>query len=132
MAKKTATESLIETLELIENGKLDADPEFCRDNFAELLKICNGCGAAGAKFDFVPDTIWGLSVTPVCNIHDFDYQKGKTIEDKQVADRRMNNNNLRIIGQNSNSFMKILRVKRALKYYLAVDLKGGPAFWAGK
>lgn len=25
----------------------------------------NGCGAGNAKFDFVPDTMWGLRVTPV-------------------------------------------------------------------
>ena len=98
----------------------------------EKKKVCNGCGSAKAKFDFVPDSIYGLKITPACNIHDWMYHKGKTIEDKQEADRVFLNNLLRLIEAQSNRLMKPLRRRRALKYYEAVVLMGGPAFWDGK
>jgi len=93
--------------------------------------ICNGCGSADAKFDFVPDTIYGLRITAACHIHDWMYHEGKTIEDKKEADRVMLNNTLRII-ENHGGFLKYLRRRRALKYYLAVKYFGGQAYWSGK
>ncbi len=117
------------TIDLVRAKKLDADPLFLTYEFEELLFICNGCGAANSKFDFVPDTMWGMSIKPACNIHDFDYHIGKTIEDKQRADRRFLNNLLRLINRGKSKILKLLRRRRALKYYDAVDLMGGPAFW---
>lgn len=93
--------------------------------------VCNGCGAANAKFDFVPDTIYGLSINDACNIHDWMYHVGRTIEDKQEADRVFLNNMLRII-EHKGGWLKILRRMRAIKYYGAVADMGGPAFWDGK
>ena len=97
----------------------------------ERDKVCNGCGAANAKFDFVPDTIYGLNINDACNIHDWMYSKGKTIEDKQEADRVFLNNMLRII-EAKGGFLKVFRRMRAIKYYGAVVDMGGPAYWAGK
>lgn len=95
--------------------------------------ICNGCGPAAAKFDFVPDSMYGLSISEVCDIHDWDYHEGKTIEDKQLADRRMHNNLLRRINfEPSNFLIRWLRQRRAKLYYLAVKWRGGPAYWEGK
>jgi len=130
--KKTPYEYVIETIELVNNGTLSADPRFVNTPVDELLKICNGCGAAGAKVDLTPDTLWGLSVKPVCHIHDFDYYIGLTIEDKERADRRMLNNNVRMIKAQSSWILKRLRRIRARTYYKAVKYFGGPAFWDGK
>lgn len=99
------------------------------DNIKAL--ICNGCGAAKSKFDFVPDTVWGLDITPACHIHDWMYHHGKTIDDKDEADRVFLNNMLRLI-ERGNRFLKPLRRRRALKYYESVVAFGGPAYWANK
>ena len=132
MSKKTPYENIIDTLQLVRDGVLDADPRFLETPIDELLKICNGCGAAGAKIDFVPDTIWGLSVRPVCNLHDFDYHFGITISHKESGDRRMLNNNLRMIQAYSSRMLRKLRRIRALTYYKTVKYFGGPAFWSNK
>ena len=132
MAKKTLTESLIETIQLVREGKIDADPRFLQTDFGELLEICNGCGAAGSRLP-IPQTNYGMDMRPACQPHDFGYNIGKTIEDKRREDRRMLNNSIRLIHQRSaNKLMRTLRIKRAVKYYLAVDMMGGPAFWDGK
>jgi len=99
----------------------------------EIKMRTNGCGAAGARFDFVPDTIWGLSIERACRIHDWMYGRGRTIEDKNEADRVFFNNMLRLIeASTSNRLLRFLRRRRALAYYKAVCWFGGPAFWAGK
>jgi len=130
--KKTPYESLTDTLALIISGKLSAHPSFMHTPVDELLKICNGCGAADARIDLVPDTIWGLCIRSACEIHDFGYKVGKTIEDKEVEDRRFVNNMVRLIRLYSVWFLKSLRLKRAAVYYLTVRYLGGPAFWRGK
>jgi hypothetical protein len=94
-------------------------------------EICNGCGAGNAKFDFVPDSIYGLYIGEVCNIHDYMYHVGVTLADKEEADRVMRNNLIRLIN-NKGGILKTLRRWRAGTYYVAVDKYGGPAFWEGK
>lgn len=95
--------------------------------------LTNGCGTKGIGGLLVPDTVWGLSITPACNIHDYMYHEGKTIEDKQSADRTFLNNMLRIVETESSfGLLKTLRSYRAMSYYEAVRDFGGPAFWSGK
>ena len=101
----------------------------------ELLeKICNGCGAADAKFDFVPDRIYGTRITSACYIHDYMYNDGVTIEDKEEADRVFLNNLLRLIDRDKHKWYKPTRLQRirAKEYYLAVKYFGACAYWAGK
>lgn len=126
--------SIQETIELIEAGVLFAPPSFVQSSIEELEEICNGCGAANAKFDFVPDTMWGLCVCSCCHIHDKGYDEGETLEDKQESDRIMLNNNLRLIERVTGwkKILKPLMRRRALKYYEMVTTFGGPAFWEGK
>ncbi len=98
-------------------------------------RVCNGCGAANAKFDFVPDSIYGLKIQEACHIHDWMYHQGKTIEDKKEADRVFLNNLLRLIEAQTSfvgKLLKPLRRRRALKYYEAVVSFGGPAFWGNQ
>lgn len=91
------------------------------------------CGAGnGIGEKLVPETIWGLKITPACQIHDQMYAKGKTQSDKEEADRVFLNNLLRIIDGNSNKVMRWLRSRRAYKYYEAVRDLGGPAYWNSK
>lgn len=44
----------------------DTDPEYRE-------AVVNGCGPRGWKEKLVPDSMWGLSVRIVCNIHDWMY-----------------------------------------------------------
>lgn len=94
--------------------------------------IVNGCGAM-RSFDLVPDNLYGLAITEACNIHDYMYHTGETIEDKNEADRVFFNNMLRLINAKTKyKWLKRLRRRRAWVYYLAVKNFGGPAFWDGK
>lgn len=94
--------------------------------------LTNGCGTRRIGF-LIPDTAWGVSIKEACNIHDFMYRDGKTIEDKESADRTFLNNMLRIIdGESRCELIKVLRRYRAMSYYSAVRDFGGPAFWSGK
>ena len=112
---------------------LSCSPEYLTADPVELFTICNGCGSAQAKFDFVPDSVYGLSIKPACFIHDWDYHHGKTASDKRRADIRLLDNTLMIIDMGSaNGFMKWIRRRRAYKYYDAVASFGGKAFWSGK
>jgi hypothetical protein len=110
---------------------LFAPPDFWRLSAIAKKKICNGCGTKGLCGYLIPDTIWGLKITAACDIHDFMYAVGKTLKDKEEADRVFFNNMLRLIDKGS-PWLKWLRRRRAKTYYDAVCLLGGPAFWAGK
>lgn len=93
---------------------------------------CNGCGS-GWNAKLVPDTIYGMSITDVCCIHDYGYEIGKTIEDKEREDRSFLNNLLRKIDINPKWYYpKRLARVRAYEYYLVVKHFGGVAFWEGK
>jgi len=130
--KPTLFESVTQTLALIALGKLQAREAFMEAGIDKLMSICNGCGAANAKFDFVPDTIYGLDVGPVCNIHDFDYHVGRTEGDRLRADLHMLQNLLLTIEATSSPLLKPLRRIRALSYYQAVREFGASAFLDGK
>ena len=93
---------------------------------------CNGCGS-GWNAKLVPDTIYGMSIKDCCCIHDYGYEIGKTIEDKQREDRAFLNNTLRKIDANTWWwYPKRLARIRAYEYYKVVDRFGGTAFWEGK
>jgi hypothetical protein len=116
-------------------GILFAPSSFKKSSISSLELICNGCGAANAKFDFVPDRIYGTSISAACSIHDFMYHEGQTIEDKEEADRVFRNNMYRLVDIDCKLKWykpKFLMRKRVQVYYKMVDCFGGSAFWAGK
>ena len=112
-------------------AKLYAPPDYFTAPQMLINQICNGCGSSNAKFDFVPDTIYGLDISQACKVHDWMYHFGQTNEDKEKADRSFRNNLIRLIDERG-GFLRPLRRWRAGTYYLAVDRYGGPAFWNGK
>jgi hypothetical protein len=104
---------------------------------ARIKAIVNGCGPGGWKFDLVPDTMYGLNVNDACNIHDWMYEYGTIIDDKERADRSFLNNLLRIVEARTTKgfgrgLLLTLRRRRCKTYYEAVSHFGGPAFWDGK
>ena len=108
------------------NGYWSLTPE-------EKAIICNGAGAKdGVK---VPNTMYGLDMKEVFDIHDYGYYVGETLSDKRDEDRRMLNNCLIMINNSKGWLNRILapfRRRRALKYYEAVYYLGKKAFYAGK
>jgi hypothetical protein len=93
----------------------------------------NGCGAEGARFDFVPDTIYFVSIFEACRIHDWAYKMGETSDDKIVADLEFLNNLLKIINNVDKWYYPTaLARRRAYKYYYAVKRFGFDAFWNNK
>ena len=128
MPDLTKYEALLLTVDLVSRGKLYCRREFLETPIEDLLLICNGCGAANAKFDFVPDSIWGLWVGPVCNVHDFDYHHGTTERDRLQADIYMLLNLIRTIEAKSARWLRPIRRMRALSYYQAVREFGRDAF----
>jgi len=100
-----------------------------REDFEEFLKHANGCGAGNAKFDFVPDTIYGLRITPVCNLHDDEFTFcEKTREAFDQANYNFYENLKRWINAKSNCVIRFPRLLRAGAYYKAVSKWGWDAF----
>ena len=92
-----------------------------------------GCGAGKTGDLLVPDSLWGLNVTMICKIHDWDYAHGKTEEDREKADRTFRNNLMRWANYKTKFYLlKWLRLRRATTYYKAVRMFGGPSFWNTK
>ena len=111
---------------------IDAVPEFWN---IPMRKRDGGCGAGELGDYTVPDTMWGLPIRGICQIHDFDYKVGETDEDKKVADRRLRNNLIRWAKYKTAKWARWLlklRFIRSKTYYVFVDNFGGPAFWKGK
>jgi len=104
------------------SGFLDMSPEL-------KSEVCNGAGAKdGIK---VPNTMWGLNLKDVFDIHDYEYYMGEDDKDKRDADRHMLSNSIILIN-NKGGWLAPLRRRRALKYYEAVAYFGNKAFYAGK
>ena len=124
---------LIKTQELAQAGVLYAPAGFLTATVEELAEICNSCGAAGSFFR-PPSKIYGTDISASCNIHDYQYHYGRTIEDKWEADRIFHNNMNRLITRDSHKKHKPtwLQRRRALKYYYAVKCFGSEAYWKGK
>ena len=113
--------------------ELYAPQSYIQANPHDRTYRVNGCGPGGWLNRLVPDTIYGLDVSEACNIHDWMYFVGLTIEDKERADRVMLNNLIRIIDANTSfGWLRRLRYRRARTYYDAVCTFGGPFFWHGK
>jgi len=108
---------------------LYARKEFWDLTADEIKEISNGCGAANAAVDYVPDSIYGLKISVACDIHDFDYYTGGSKEDKILSDLMLLINILLIIKQHrGNKFIQTLRFSRAIKYFFMVDFFGEDAF----
>lgn len=61
------------------------------DTWEEKRKDCNGCGT-GLNQYLVPDTVYGLNIRIVCCVHDNDYEKGGTEEDRKLFDENLHDN----------------------------------------
>lgn len=101
--------------------------------------VCNGVGPSGIINHFIPNTIWGLDITPSSDCHDwmYSYPRDAGASYKDEADRVFLNNMLRQIDRAAASsywgwVLSPLRRHRAQVYYVMVRDFGGPSFWSDK
>lgn len=93
------------------------------------------CGAGnGIGTILVPDTMYGLRVSPACYIHDYDFDKmPPTWEAFHIANSRFLHNLISIIQYTSDSnILRHVRLYRCVSYYNAVDSIGVRIFWGIK
>lgn len=104
-------------------AKLLAPLTMIKRPMAEIMDGTNGCGRAGIEGAVVPDTIWGLDVSPVCRVHDWMYGEADTLEEENYADAIFGANLISIVQQKTkNPILKWLRLRRAYKYVDAVAM----------
>lgn len=111
---------------------LYAPKEYWED-LKSFEKLINGCGPRGIIGLIIPDNILGVNIKKACDIHDYMYIMGETIEDKDKADRVFLNNMIRLIGlKSTNNLILKMRLFLAKKYYQSVCTFGGVYFWDKK
>ena len=117
----------------------------------EINAVVNGCGAAGAKFDFVPDylrvfrlfSVKFLNKIPylrvyvgeACGVHDWMYHTGKDWLDKLIADLGFLVNITIIINRikgKMKAWQRIRFRKLATEYYGMVWWRGDSAYIKNK
>lgn len=85
----------------------------------------NGCGPSSWKLKL--NTIWGLDVSPACNVHDVEYAFGNN---RSSADARFFANLCLLIAQGSR-WLFPLRMLRAFAMFTAVR-EGGAKHYLGE
>ena len=121
----------LEIRERAESFGLRAPESYWKATAAELVELTGGCGPGKFGDYLVPDTIWGLNITPACQIHDWCYRAGSEVS-KNDADLMFLGNIVRLIRANTNSkILSTLRYLRAMKYFVAVE-EGGDSSYVGQ
>ena len=88
-----------------------------------IMEMTNGCGREGVEGRIVPDTIWGLDISPVCRVHDYMYMHAETLAEENYSDAIFGANLISLIQQKTKfAPLKWLRLRRAYKYVDAVAL----------
>lgn len=88
-----------------------------------IMEMTNGCGREGIEGRIVPDTIWGLDISPACRVHDYMYTHADALAEENYADAIFGANLISLIQQKTSfPLLKWLRLRRAYKYIDAVAL----------
>ena len=89
----------------------------------------NGCGSDKARFDFIPDTIYGISIFESCRRHDWAYMVGGDINDFNKANMEFLSNMLIQIDEGIVWWKPtFLARRRAMSYYEGVARFGLESF----
>lgn len=104
--------------------ELYAPASFLTADRTERDLVCNGCGTSGLGGYLVPDDMWGLCVTIVCDIHDWMYELAVTDEDEDLADYYFKCNLRRFIRSKGKGrpFVTAMRLVSANVYFAFVAL----------
>ena len=103
--------------------RLLAPLDMIRHPMDDILEATNGCGREGIENRIIPDTIYGLDISPACRVHDWMYADAETLMDENYADAIFGANLISMIQQHTKSrVLKWLRLRRAYKYVDAVAM----------
>lgn len=117
---------------LIENVPFVFPDEVHKDSiFSKLKDFPDSCGAGkGFGEKIVPETAFGLRISPACWIHDEDWWYAKPTWDAfHATNGRLMLNMSMIIVVKSNRFMMIPRMYRPSTYFIFVSTIGAKHFW---
>ncbi|MCK4500495.1 hypothetical protein KAU11_08350 [Candidatus Babeliales bacterium] len=104
----------------------------------EYYKTISRCGAGeGIGDTLVPETIWGLTVTLACYIHDYMWELADaTWTDFHYSNSVFLSNIITLVTELSHptrvNVLKNIRLYRSVTYYSAVDTFGADIFWLSK
>lgn len=91
-------------------------------------KNCS-CGAEDAMFDFIHDTVYGISIKKSCCIHDDRFTRGGTQDDFNHANHEFLSNMLIEIEEGAKWYHPtFLARRRAMTYYEGVVRCGSSSF----
>lgn len=92
------------------------------------------CGAGKFGDLIVPDTMWGVNVSPACQVHDDMYEMAEpSWAEFHYSNAILFLNCASIITANSTNFItRNARIARAAFYLLMVSTAGAPIFWGIK
>jgi hypothetical protein len=119
-------------LNALKRLELRASSSFWHSSPHERGLRCNGAGAAGGIK--VPNTMWGLDLKPIFDIHDWEYAEGGNSRKRLAADVNMMINAQLLIEAHTTKvwvvgpILRWLRGIRANTYYNAVRQFGTKAF----
>lgn len=103
--------------------KLQAPEEYWQLDDEEKTKLLNQCGPDGPLNSLVPDHLFGLKISSICDIHDFTFTNAKSSEDHRKSDQLfLKNMNTAIEAQTKSKPLVFLRKSLAYIYYLAVRI----------
>ena len=120
--------------QILEAG-LTPPPAMYNYSNTQLVKICNGCGAADSWLNYIiPEGYDDVEFIAACYIHDFDYYMGDCLQDKVNADAAFLANLIMLCNMDYEVGRKRLcsRHGRAYLYFSMVDRFGHKAFVAGR
>jgi len=110
--------------------QLNAPQSYLHATDAAKALVCNGAGPKGWGWA-VPDTIYGLSIKPAADIHDWSYMTAKTDGERLKADLMFLQNMFVLILQRDRATgwlgrrLLVPRLIRAILYFTAVWRLGG-------
>lgn len=107
-------------------------PEFIKFPSKYVLDFQSYCGAGKGFGDvIVPETMWGLPISPACFVHDIMWDMAEpTWDDFHSSNAIFLRNITSLINtQSKSNFLKHLRMYRAVTYFNAVDSIGKTIFW---
>jgi hypothetical protein len=121
----------------VEGWMLVGPADYFLASSEEIEEKTGGCGPGKIGDWFVPDTMYGESVFLACQIHDWMYREGESLEDKKIADRVFLWNMTVLLqetpftGETENSLLDVIRLRRVMTYFSAVYYGGADCFEKG-